>query len=66
MTKDNGLAALVTDIDLGTGPDRFDIAGHARAANLRLHGIFISGTAGVCHRAMRVEEAEFLKAFPAD
>ena len=60
MAKGAELAALVTDIDLGTGPDGFDIAGHARAANPHLHVVFISGTAGARHRAKGVEGAEFL------
>ncbi len=54
------LSALVTDIDLGTGPDGFEVARRARAANPHLSVVFISGTAEARHRADCIEGVEFL------
>ncbi len=41
--KSRGLCALVTDIDLGVGPNGFDVARRARAAYPDLPVVFISG-----------------------
>jgi CheY-like chemotaxis protein len=38
------LAALVTDIDLGAGPDGFEIARQARLANPGVPVVYMSGT----------------------
>lgn len=54
------LAALVTDIDLGVGPDGFDIASSARAAYPRLPVVFISGTMASDHAARGVAGSEFV------
>lgn len=61
VDKTPELSALVTDIDLGAGPDGFDVARCARAANPRLHVVYISGTAAARHQAEGVEGAEFLE-----
>ncbi len=60
VDKNAKLFALVTDIDLGAGPDGFEVARHARAANPHLPVVFISGTAAARHRAEGVEGSEFL------
>lgn len=54
------LSALVTDIDLGPGPDGFDVARHARAAFPRLPVIFISGAEGPRHKTEGVEQSVFI------
>ena len=55
------LSGLVTDIDLGTGPDGFDVARRARAANPHLPVVYISGTAEARFRSEGVEGSEFLR-----
>jgi two-component system OmpR family response regulator len=60
MDKGAGLSALVTDIDLGAGPDGFEVARRARAVDPRLPVIFISGMAAARQRAGRFEGSEFL------
>ena len=54
------LAALVTDIDLGEGPDGFEVARSAREAYPSLAVVFISGTAGGRHAAEGVCRSEFI------
>ena len=59
------LTALVTDIDLGSGPDGFDVACHARAAYPLLPVVYISGTRASDHAKQGVPGSEFLgKPFP--
>ncbi len=60
VDKDDGWSALVTDIDLGSGPDGFDVARRARAANPHLHVVFISGTAAARRRAEGIPRSEFV------
>ncbi len=60
VDKDAGLSALVTDIDLGAGPDGFDVARRARAVNPDLPVVFISGAAAGRHRSEGVDGSEFL------
>ncbi len=55
------LSALVTDIDLGTGPDGFEVARRARATNPHLPVVYISGTAEARFRSEGVERSEFLR-----
>ena len=55
------LSALVTDIDLGTGPDGFEVARRARAANPHLPVVYISGTAEARFRSEGVKRSEFLR-----
>jgi DNA-binding NtrC family response regulator len=52
--------ALVTDIDLGPGPDGFDVARFARIANPGLPVVFISGRAEARHAPDRVAGSEFI------
>jgi CheY-like chemotaxis protein len=54
------LAALVTDIDLGLGPDGFEVARRARRAYPGLPIVFISGTAAARHQAEGVKWSEFI------
>jgi DNA-binding response OmpR family regulator len=41
--------ALVTDLDLGRGPDGFEVARYARVARPGLPVVFISGSMGARH-----------------
>ena len=52
--------ALITDIDLGKGPDGFDVARHAREVHPDLPVIFISGAMGRRVAAEGVPGAEFI------
>jgi CheY-like chemotaxis protein len=54
------LMALVTDIDLGPGPDGFDIARAARAAFPDLPVVYISGTASARYASEGVPRSEFV------
>lgn len=54
------LSALVTDIDLGKGPDGFDIARRARAVHPDLPVVFISSAMGPRVAAEGVPGAEFI------
>ena len=54
------LAALLTDIDLGPGPDGFDVARQARIAYPHLPVVFISGTEAASHAARSVPRSEFV------
>jgi CheY-like chemotaxis protein len=49
------LSALVTDIDLGPGPDGFEVARRARALYPDLPVVFISGTAQMRFPAQGVD-----------
>ena len=55
------LSALVTDIDLGAGPDGFEVARRARVANPNLPVVYISGTAEARFGSEGVERSEFLR-----
>lgn len=52
--------ALVTDVDLGPGPDGFEVARFARAAWPGLPVVFISGREGVRPLAESVAGATFI------
>ena len=54
------VAALVTDIDLGPGPDGFEVARRARAIYPHLPVVFISGTAAARHAAEGVSGSVFI------
>lgn len=54
------LSALVTDIDLGDGPDGFEVARRARAADPDLPVVYISGTAALRHLSEGVDRSEFI------
>ena len=52
--------ALVTDIDLGSGPDGFEIARRARAAYPQIPVVYVSGSSAARHLAEGVEGSEFI------
>jgi CheY-like chemotaxis protein len=54
------LDALLTDIDLGKGPDGFDVARYARKLYPRLPVVFVSGTMAAHHPAHGVEGSVFI------
>jgi CheY-like chemotaxis protein len=54
------LSALVTDVDLGPGPDGFDVARYARAAYPGLPVVYISGTRAASHALEGVSGSEFI------
>jgi CheY-like chemotaxis protein len=54
------LSALVTDVDLGPGPDGFDVARYARAAYPGLPVVYISGTRAASHAQEGVPGSEFI------
>ncbi len=54
------LRAMVTDIDLGAGPDGFDLARRVRTAHPRLPVIYISGAAARRHCTEGVEGSIFI------
>ncbi len=60
IDKHDHLSALVTDIDLGSGADGFDVAGRAQVAYPHLPVVFISGSKTARHRAESFENAEFI------
>lgn len=51
---------LVTDVDLGPGPDGFDVARFARASRAGLPVVFISGHGGARHPSEGVADSEFI------
>lgn len=55
------LSALVTDIELGTGPNGFDVASRFRTDNPHLPVVFISATAWASQRAEQIERSEFIQ-----
>jgi DNA-binding response OmpR family regulator len=61
LDGDTKLSALITDIELGAGPDGFAVARRARIANPRLPVIYISGTAATRYPTEGVERSEFLQ-----
>lgn len=54
------LSALVTDVDLGPGPDGFEVARYARAAYPGLPVVYISGTRAASHAQEGVSGSEFI------
>jgi CheY-like chemotaxis protein len=54
------LDALLTDIDLGKGPDGFDVARYARSLYPDLPVVYVSGTMGLHHAANGVEGSLFI------
>jgi CheY-like chemotaxis protein len=54
------LSALVTDVELGPGPDGFDVARHARLIYPALPVVFVSGTAGARHAEEGVLGSQFV------
>jgi CheY-like chemotaxis protein len=60
LNKRHVLSALVTDVDLGPGPDGFAVARCARAAYPDLPVVFISGTAMSRHLFEGVGGSQFI------
>jgi CheY-like chemotaxis protein len=60
ITRLEYLDALLTDIDLGSGPDGFDVARYARRLYPHLPVVFVSGTMGIHHAANGVEGSVFI------
>nr|WP_293898950.1 response regulator [Phenylobacterium sp.] len=58
--RDHPPQALVTDVDLGPGPDGFDVARAARAACPQLTVVYISAHNGNRHPAEGVPGSEFV------
>ena len=54
------LSGLVTDIELGDGPNGFEVARIARTAYPHLPVVYISGTAAGRHELEGVNGAEFI------
>lgn len=54
------LSGLATDIDLGPGPNGFDVARHARASYPHLPVVYMSGLTKPDFAAHGVENSEFL------
>jgi CheY-like chemotaxis protein len=60
MMRRRPFAALITDIDLGGGPDGYELARHAREDKADLGVIYISGRAGPRFDAEKVDGARFI------
>ena len=58
--RSRGLVALVTDIDLGSGPNGFDVARRARAAYPELPIVFISGAMAGRHLEAGIAGSVFI------
>src|SRR5258708_1279728 len=54
------MTALLTDIDLGSGPDGFDVARHARRFHPHLPVVFVSGTMAIHYAANGVPGSAFV------
>jgi CheY-like chemotaxis protein len=54
------ISALLTDVDLGAGPDGFDVARHARALHPALPVVYVSGTMAAQHAAEGVAGSLFV------
>ena len=52
--------ALVTDLDLGSGPNGFEVARFARAVSPEIPVVFISGTMGGQHPSEGVGGSDFI------
>jgi DNA-binding NtrC family response regulator len=53
--------ALVTDLDLGAGPDGFDVARYARGVHPGMPVVFISGTMADRHAKEGVAGSDFIQ-----
>ena len=51
------ICALITDIRLGTGPDGWDLARHARELNARLPIVYMSGDSSHGHSSRGVPDS---------
>ncbi len=60
INRHDRLMALLTDIELGPGPDGVDVARYARAFYPHLPVVFISATAGPRHEFNGVAGSEFV------
>ena len=60
MGEAKRLTALVTDIDLGKGPDGFEVARRARCVYPGLPVVYVSGAARARHASEGVEGSEFV------
>jgi CheY-like chemotaxis protein len=61
QAPDDGLSALVTDIEMGHGPSGWDIARRGRERNATLAVVYISGAHGDDWAAMGVPKSLLLK-----
>jgi CheY-like chemotaxis protein len=53
-------SAIVTDINLGAGPDGFQVAGYARKLRPDIPVVYVSGTHGAQHAACGVRGSVFI------
>jgi CheY-like chemotaxis protein len=60
LSRDQDLGALLTDIDLGPGPDGFDVARQGRRLRPGLPVVFVSGSMGIYHAARRLHGSIFV------
>lgn len=60
INRHDRLIALLTDIDLGPGPDGVDVARYARAYSPHLPVVFISAAADPRHEFNGVTGSEFI------
>ena len=60
LDRPGRLSGLVTDIDLGVGPDGFEVARRARAAYPDIPVVYISGTASARCVSEGVAGSEFV------
>ena len=60
INRHDRLIALLTDIDLGPGPDGVDVARYARAFSPHLPVVFISAAADPRHEFNGVTDSEFI------
>ncbi|HLZ76699.1 response regulator transcription factor [Phenylobacterium sp.] len=60
IDRHDRLLALLTDIDLGPGPDGVDVARYARAFSPHLPVVFISAAADPRHEFNGVTDSEFI------
>ena len=60
LSKGQYLDALLTDVDLGKGPDGFEVARQARRFYPALPVVFVSGTMGIYHAARRLQGSLFI------
>jgi CheY-like chemotaxis protein len=60
INRHEHLTALLTDIDLGPGPDGVDVARYARAFSPRLPVVFMSAALNPRHEFNGVDRSEFI------
>jgi CheY-like chemotaxis protein len=60
LSQGEDLNVLLTDIDLGPGPDGFDVGRQARRLRPGLPVVFVSGTVGIYHAARRLPGSIFV------